>query len=118
MSCFVTILSLACDKDHEFALFINKDFIVSVRPEEGALVWLEKLAAEFAAMHGSPIVRKAIDLEPGSSWSGLDSNPQVLEVLQGDTQAFLKAEGFNELDYIDALETILMRSYLDMDSVA
>ena len=118
MNCFVTLVSLRCSRQHEIALFINKDFIVSVRPEEGANEWLEKLAKEFASMHDADILRTELELVEGSDWNNLDSNAQILQELQGDTQQFLKEQGFNELDYIDALETILMRSYLDLDSVA
>lgn len=118
MSCFVTLLFLRNESHSETALFINKDFIVSVRPDENAAEWLDALAMEFAAMHDADIVRQTVDVASDIDWQALDTTPQITALLQGDTPAFLKAQGFNELDYIDALETILMRSYMDLYSAA
>ena len=118
MTCFVTIAQLRTPSVEETALFINKDFIVSIRPDEGADAWLARLADEYAAMHDAEVISIAIDLESGTDFETIESHPAVLRELRGDTQRFLEQSGFNEIDYIDALETVLMRSYMDVGSVA
>lgn len=118
MTCFVTIAELVTSSARETALFINKDFIVSVRPDEGADGWLNRLAEEYAAMHDAEIITMRIDLEENTDWESIESNPFILQELSGDTQHYLEQSGYNEIDYIDALETILMRSYMEVGSVA
>ena len=118
MSCCITFVDIQSPNKTERALYINKDFIVSIRPEDHAERWLAKLGHEYAAMHDATIVSEKVAVSNDFDWDCLDSATEVLNILQGDTQRFLREQGFNELDYIDALETILMRSYLDTRSMA
>lgn len=118
MSCFITFVDIQSPNKTERALFINKDFIVSIRPEDDAERWLENLGHEYAAMHDAAIVSEQLPVSHDFDWDTLDAAPEVIAILQGDTQLFLREQGFNEIDYIDALETILMRSYLDTRSIA